>query len=467
MLIHPLPCVTAFVDRVNESLEAMRPGSRLTAIQRAWLGVVLMGIVVTEKLCWAAFERRSLGVTTESQLRWMFRYAKVAWSYLLQASVRSVLLTYGVQGGTLIIDDTDKRRAKVTKKIAGAHKVKDKKSGGYFNGQEIVFLLLATETVTVPVDFRFYVPDPEVSAWRRRREEQKRQGVPAKEREPRPAQNANYPTKPTLAVDMLKAFVGAFPQIRIHGVVADALYGHARFMDDATQATQGAQVVSELRANQLVISRGKAVSLKDYFARQAGVAASLRIRGQQDRAVVMLAARLAVKSHQKKRFVVALRYAGESEYRFLAAADLSWRHEDIARMYSLRWLVEVFIEDWKGHGGFSRLTKQQGDTGSTRGVILSLLCDHLLLLHPDQSARLKNKQPASTVGCLIERLQVDALIGAVQQIVHAADPLTALDAFAQALRDALPERLSRKHMAGRALGRQEPTPSLLRYRAVA
>jgi hypothetical protein len=63
----------------------------------------------------------------------MFRYAKLARSHLLQASVRCVLLTYGVQGGTLIIDDTDKRRAKTTK-IAGAHKVKDKKSGGYCNG---------------------------------------------------------------------------------------------------------------------------------------------------------------------------------------------------------------------------------------------------------------------------------------------------------------------------------------------
>ena len=347
-----------------------------------------------------------------------------------------------------------------------AHKVKDKKSGGYFNGQELVFLLLVTETVTVPIDFRFYAPDPALTAWRRRNQEQKRQGVPAKARERRPERDARYPTKAALAVDMLTAFAGAFPQIKIHGVVADALYGHAGFMDEAAKATQGAQVISELRANQLVMSRGKAVSLKDDFARQPGVAASLTIRGQQERPVVRRAARLTVKAHQRKRFVAALRYADESEYRFLAAADLSWRHEDVARMFSLRWLVEVFIEDWKGHAGFSRLTKQQGETGSTRGVMLSLLCDHLLLPHPDQSARLKNKQPASTVGCLIERLKVDALIGAVQKIVHAADPIAALNAFTQALRDALPERLSRKHMAGRGLERQAPIPSLLRYQAV-
>jgi hypothetical protein len=315
MLIHPLPCVTALIDRVNESLGAMWTGGRLTAIQRTWLGVVLMGIIVTEKLCWAAFERRSLGMATESQLRWMFRYAKLAWSHLLRASARYVLLTYGVQGETLVIDDTDKRRAKTTKKIAGAHKVKDKKSGGYCKGQGLAFLLLVTETVTVPIDFRFYAPDPALTAWRRRNQEQKRQGVPAKARERRPERDARYPTKAALAVDMLTAFAGAFPQIKIHGVVADALYGHAGFMDDAAKAMWGAQVISELRAKMRVMSRGKAVSLKDYFARQPGVAASLTIRGQQERPVVMQAARLHVKAHQKKPFIVALRYADESEYR--------------------------------------------------------------------------------------------------------------------------------------------------------
>jgi hypothetical protein len=38
------------------------------------------------------------------------------------------------------------------------------------------------------------------------------------------------------------------------------------------------------------------------------------------------------------------------------------------------------------------LSKQQGEEGSERGLILNLLCDHLLLQHPEQSIRLKNKQ---------------------------------------------------------------------------
>src|SRR5262245_24317152 len=145
----------------------------------------------------------------------------------------------------------------------------------------------------------------------------------------------------------------------------------------------------------------------------------------------MLAARLLVKAHGTKRFVVALRYSGEEAYRFLVASDLSWRAIDITRLFSLRWLIEVFIEDWKAHGGWNNLTKHQGEDGSTRGVILSLLCDHLLLLHPEQSARFKNKQPALTVGCVIERLKIDALIDTVSQVVYADDPLLALHTLTQ------------------------------------
>lgn len=77
----------------------------------------------------------------------------------------------------------------------------------------------------------------------------------------------------------------------------------------------------------------------------------------------MLAARLHVKAHGKRRYVVALKYENEEEYRYLVASDLSWRFADIARMYTLRWLVEAFIQDWKAHCGWNKLSKQQGVEG--------------------------------------------------------------------------------------------------------
>jgi hypothetical protein len=175
----------------------------------------------------------------------------------------------------------------------------------------------------------------------------------------------------------------------------------------------------------------------------------------------MLGHRLEVKAHGKKRFVIALKYEGESEYRYLVANDLSWRAMDIARAYTLRWIVEVFIEDWKSHCGWNTLSKQQGIEGASRGVILSLLCDHMLLLHPEQSARLKNQQPGLPVGCMIERIKAEALIVTVEKIVVSDNPITAFESFSKAVVEALPDRPSSKHMAGCDLGRQEPTESLM------
>jgi hypothetical protein len=463
MLIQAHPCVTLFVEKLNESLSAFDPKAELTRYQRAWLVVVLTGLLVTQVFCWAVFERRSLGEFKQSRLRWMFYFGKLPWSLLLQCSVRHILKHYGIKQGVLVVDDTEKRRAKTTKTIAGAHKIKDKKSGGYLNGQELVFLLLVSDTLTFPIDFRFYTPDPATSEWRQRYQAQKRQGIPPKQREQRPISNPQYPSKIQLAAQMIEAFAKTFPSLTIQGVLADALYGCSAFIEPVHEATHGAQITSELRANQCVISRGKSISLTQYFARQQGVATVLKVRGQQEQPVVMLAARLVVKAQKKKRLVVAIRYANEKEYRFLVASNLSWRHGDVARMYTLRWLIEVFIEDWKGHGGWNQLTKHQGADGSTRGVILSLLSDHLLLLHPDQSARFKNKQPALPVGCMIERLKTDSLICTVTNVVNDDQPLAALDALIQALREALPDRPSKKHMAGLDLGRMETTHSLQHY----
>jgi hypothetical protein len=105
-----------------------------------------MGLIVTGSFSWAAFSRRSLGVFNESQLRWIFRYAKIGWDLLSQASVSLVISHYGITMGVLVLDDSDKIRSRNTSKIAGVHKVKDKKTGGWFMGQEFVFLILVTDT---------------------------------------------------------------------------------------------------------------------------------------------------------------------------------------------------------------------------------------------------------------------------------------------------------------------------------
>jgi hypothetical protein len=67
---------------------------------------------------------------------------------LLQASTKHIISAYGIKYGVLVIDDTDKQRSKNTTEIAKLHKIRDKKTSGYFNGQNLIFLLLVCEKVT-------------------------------------------------------------------------------------------------------------------------------------------------------------------------------------------------------------------------------------------------------------------------------------------------------------------------------
>ncbi|CAM3586992.1 hypothetical protein [Legionella longbeachae] len=142
-------------------------------------------------------------------------------------------------------------------------------------------------------------------------------------------------------------------------------------------------------------------------------------------AVMLGGARLWVKVHQKKRFVIALHYEGEQEDRYIVATNTTWRITDIAKAFTIRWLVEVFFSDWKQYEGWCQLAKQPGIDGSNRGLILSLLTGHALL-HPDQKALLKHKLPVCTVRSLREQIRFDAIMTFIGQIIDSPDPGTAL-----------------------------------------
>jgi hypothetical protein len=176
----PLPFVEEYVEELNRVLEELKPGQGLSSLQRKWLKFCLMGIIVTNSVCWAKFERSSLGAYTVATLSWMFRQAKIPWESLLYLSVRVIVRKYGIRSGVLVGDDSDRMRSKTTKRIYGVHKLKDKKSGGYVMGQCIVLLLLVTEQVTIPVGFSFYRPDIDWQVWQQQDELLKAQGVPKK-----------------------------------------------------------------------------------------------------------------------------------------------------------------------------------------------------------------------------------------------------------------------------------------------
>src|SRR4029453_12216278 len=96
---------------------------------------------------------------------------------------------HGMTSGTLVIDDTDHARSKSAKALAHLYKLRDKESGGYLWGQSLVFLLLVTPKISIPVGFVFYQPAPELSAWYRRDKALKKQKAPKVQRPPKPAPN--------------------------------------------------------------------------------------------------------------------------------------------------------------------------------------------------------------------------------------------------------------------------------------
>ena len=460
----PAPFVSAFVDAVDAAIRMHQPHHALSVTQRTWRAFCITAVLVTNSICWARFARASLGTYALAALSWMVRHSKIPWDQLLLASVRVILRHHGITSGSLVVDDTDNPRSKSAKALASLYKLHDKESGGYLWGQSLVFLVLVTPKISMPVGVVFYQPAPELSAWYKTDKVLKKQGISARRRPRKPAPNPQYPTKEQLALRLLTSFKAQQPEIRIHAVMADALYGTATFVAGASALFRGVQVISQIRGNQNIRVGQRHQHVADYFATHPGTPYAIRIRGGVEGEAMVGSARLYVCAHKTKRFIVAIKYAEAKTSRYLIASDLSWRTLDIVQGHTLRWLVEVFIQDWKSYEGWGQLTKQPGDEGARHSVILSLLVAHSLFLHPDQQRQLQNNLPAYTVGSLRANVQVECLVEVIDDLVSSDDSQEKLKRFTNALHEVFAFGSSKKHMSQRQLGRLEPTPSL-QYRA--
>jgi hypothetical protein len=258
---------------------------------------------------------------------------------------------------------------------------------------------------------------------------------------------------------LAEEFTQAHPEVKIHALIGDNHFSKAEFMDEMGEKIT-AQVISQLKTNQKVCFRGKELAVESYFRWYSPVEQTMQIRGGEKKNVWIGSARLYVPSHKAVRLVIALKYEGEEEYRYLVARDLSWRSIDVVETFSLRWLVEVFFEDFKSYEGWGQLAKQPGEEGSVRGLTLSLLLDHCLLLHPSQEACFENKLPAVTVGSLLQRARAEALIEFLKHFVTDPSNVAKFDELGKSIEKIYVLQPSTKHMSGRTLGRQEPTPSL-------
>lgn len=55
------------------------------------------------------------------------------------------------------------------------------------------------------------------------------------------------------------------------------------------------------------------------------ISVEIPLRGRELTRITMAAARLKVESQSQVQMIVALKYEGEEEYRYLVAQELSWR----------------------------------------------------------------------------------------------------------------------------------------------
>jgi len=86
----PAHFIKAFVTDLDVALVKLKTNAKLTQLQRFWLGFCLTGMLLTNSVCWAKFERASLGDYKIAALfSWMFREAKIACCLTIASFTRS------------------------------------------------------------------------------------------------------------------------------------------------------------------------------------------------------------------------------------------------------------------------------------------------------------------------------------------------------------------------------------------
>ena len=448
MLENALDFIKLYIDSLNESLKEV--GGSLTKSQKAWFAFCLTAMIFTNTINWKAWERWSGGKYSDSALSKMLRWSQIPWNFLLLASTKLIMSRYNIKGGVLVIDDSDHQRSKNTTHIGYTHRIKDKKYEGYFNGQNLIFLLLVTDRITFPVGFSFYEPDPALKEWKNTDQDLKKQKVSKKARPAQPVKNDKYPSKLEIALDLLRAFFKNHSSLKIKCVLADAFYGSADFVKKASEMHGGMQVISQIRSNQLVRNKkGLLVEVEQHFANQDRTCRRISIRGEKEEIIILSAQKLWVAAHEEKRMVIAIRYENQKDFRYIIASDMTWQYIDVIQAYTLRWLIEVFFQDWKTYEAWSNLAKQQGVEGSSRCVILSLLLDHSFFLHEAQRPCIENKLPLHTIGSLTENCRLQIIFNAISSIFKSPKPEEALETIKKSLEMTILLEKSEKHMSHR------------------
>lgn len=460
MLLLTHPAAREFVDDLNGQL--VRDGhAPMSRIQSRLIAFLITAMVFTQCLNFALFQRLTLGAVTERSLSWLFHWAKVPWEILIHINARMIISRYAVKEARIVIDDTERKRAKNTRKLFGVHKIKDKKCNGYVMGQEFVLLALVTDIITIPVDVLVYRPDPARTAWRRANQLMKSKGIPKSERPQEPTRGPEFPSKEDLAISLLCRFRYHHGAVVVRSVLFDGAYLTKHILRHVSRLFGNVQVISKLRCNQRVREGNRPkTSVANYFENRKPRSVTQRIRGGEPITIQMRSARLFVESLGRVMHVVAMRYTEHDEYRYIAAIDLTWGADDIVREFGFRWPIEVVFEDWKLYEGIGKAASQRGADGVGCALTLSLLADGFLITLSEQLRLAKSHQPLRTVGSLCRKIQYDVFVEVLRELVDSGRPQDFIAQLKEAADVFVDTRPSLKHMSGRDLPRAGPSPSL-------
>jgi len=455
MITNPLKEVSSFISSCQAEGNV-----KLSKRQFFFVSFCISCIVLLGEFNFSAFSRLSFSNVSSASLSWMIHHSSIGWKNLIDGAIIYLFRIYDITNIHLLIDDSDRPRCKVIKAIYGVFKTIDKKTGGYFLAQNIVFIAVVCNKVTFPIGFKFYRPDPEVKKWEKEDKKLRRKGIKKKNRPSRPSRNKEFPTRIEIAVELAKNTKKIITKlekslnikVKVLSISADSAYLSKEFTKGVKKQFKKTQIISQLASNQIIWNKNQVEkSVKSYFEHKKPTRKEINLRGKAIY-VEYISARVFVKSHGKKLLIVAMKYKGEENYRYLAATELTWQTVDVIKAYALRWLIEVVIEDWKQYDGWGKKASQQGVDGACRGVQLSLLTDFFLLSHEYQHNLYLAGQSLATTGSLIRRIRQEHFVDTIQGILERPNPQSMLKKLVSKFDDIFKLDPSCKHMMGIEIG---------------
>lgn len=389
----------------------------------------------------------------------MLRRSKIPMEKLFWGGIKLSFKLFKIKEVVVACDDSERERSKNCRFLPFVRKTICKATGGWVQAQNLVFIILVTNRVSIPVWYCFHRPS------RLTKQQQKIcKKNPSRVKE----FDKKYRKKNELAriglyivsrmLKKLEKEIGI--KVNVKCVTGDNGFASSQIQQTVSKYFD-CQYISKANPKQKVKFRGKKKSLESFFSARASVKQTVAIRGNNIE-LEYKAARVFVDSFRRKVHVVALRYRDDKSWQYIFGTDLTWTSETLIKAYGLRWIVEVFFEDWKKHDGWGVGALQRSVEGARQGVLLSLLTDLFLLYHQrtDTSLHEHHRNELYSAGTVTRHLQNQAIHEAIENVLDDDDPRQRLEEVKEQMFAVVDRRISSKHLQHLDFHQFQSSPSL-------